>query len=240
MHSPFIYELIREVLNDRTPYPEYRRVEQLKARLKKDTRLLNVEDMGAGSVHAASHTRTVGSIARQAAKPKKWGQLLFRLARYYQPAQMVELGTSLGMSSAYLQLGHPAGKLTTLEGAASIAAVARKNFAELGLSKIKQVEGNFDDTLASALEEIGRVDMAFVDGNHRLEPTLRYFEQLKPVLTPDSILIFDDIHWSAEMEQAWNQIVGDQTVTTSVDLFFVGLVFFRKEFREKQHFQIRF
>ena len=111
---------------------------------------------------------------------KNGGQLLFRLSRYYRPAQMLELGTSLGLSSAYLQLGHPGGMLTTFEGAASVAAVARENFSELGLSEIKLVEGNFDHTLAAALKETGPVDLAFVDGNHRFEPTIRYYEQLKP------------------------------------------------------------
>lgn len=240
MHSPFVYHLIRDVLNDRQRYAAYELIEQLRNELKADKTPLEVIDLGAGSSLGKKNSRSIGSIARHAAKPPRLAQLLFRLARYYQPATILELGTSLGISSSYLQLGQPTAQLLTLEGAPAVAEQARKNFEKLGLTKIRQLVGNFDETLQVAINELGQIDLAFVDGNHRYEPSVRYFQQLLPNLHNDSILIFDDIHWSADMEKAWNEIRSHAAVRCSVDLFFVGLVFFRNEFREPRHFNIRY
>ena len=110
----------------------------------------------------------------------------------------------------------------------------------MNLNNIEIIEGNFDQTLASALKKMPQVDLAFVDGNHRREPTERYFGQLLPAVKNESILIFDDIHWSGEMEQAWDTIIQNPVVSCSIDLFFAGILFFRQEFKEKQHFRIRF
>ncbi len=240
MHSPFVYAFIRELLQDKKPYPEYAKVEAMRAELRRDREALEVLDLGAGSGSGAGRQRTVSSIAKHAAKSPKFGQLLFRIARYYQPETILELGTSLGISSAYLQMGNPEARLLTLEGAPAIAEKARRNFQALGLDGIEQITGNFDDTLTTALLQLGRVDLAFIDGNHRYKPTLQYFEAILPYTHNNSILIFDDIHWSAEMEQAWATIKAHGAARCSIDLFSIGIVFLRREFHEPQHFTIRF
>ena len=240
MHSPFVFDFITHVLNDQTIYPAYKEVEELRNKLKQDHQVIRVEDFGAGSVYQAEKQRSIRSIARHAAKPAKYGQLLHRIVRHYKPSTIVELGTSLGITSAYLAIAVPGSSLVTMEGAREIAHKAKANFKSLGLDNISLIEGNFEETLPGYLRSAGTVDLAFVDGNHRKEPTLRYFKQLLDHHTNDSIFIFDDIHWSAEMEEAWEQIKQDSAVRCSLDLFFIGIVVFRKEFREKQQFEIRF
>lgn len=240
MHSPFVFEFITKVLNDRTTYPVYGQIEDLRNRLKGDKKLIRVEDFGAGSVYQSEVERSIGAIARNAAKPPKYGQLLHRMVRYYQPADLLELGTSLGITSAYLASGNPKARLTTLEGAPEIAKRAKANFVSLGLDNVQVIEGNFDDTLPGYLQSTKEIDFAFIDGNHRKAPTLRYFDWLLEHQGNDSIFIFDDIHWSREMEEAWGVISQHSAVRCSIDLFFIGIVVFRKEFREKQQFAIRF
>jgi len=128
-----------------------------------------------------------------------------------------------------------------MEGAKAVAAVARDNFKALRLENIKIVEGNFDLTLRDVLQkQLPKVDFAFIDGNHRKEPTIQYFQQLLPHLHEYSMVVFDDVHWSEEMEAAWGYIKAHEAVTLSMDLFFIGIVFFRKEQKVKQHFSIRF
>src|SRR5204863_2198420 len=117
--------------------------------------------------------------------------------------------------------------IITMEGAPEVASVAKNNFNNLNLSNIKIVEGNFDETLSSVIGERSSVDFAFIDGNHRKQPTLNYFDQLIKLSTPSTIFIFDDIHWSQEMEEAWNEIQQHPSVTLTIDLFFIGIVFFR-------------
>lgn len=240
IHSPFVFDLITRVLNDKASYPEYDVVEKLRDSLVKDETILTIEDMGAGSTVSKSDQRSVASIAANAAKPKKIGQLLFRMVRYFQPQTIIELGTSLGITSSYLALARPGCRFITMEGAKEVAAKARVNFHSLGIQNSTLLEGNFDDTLPKVITDVPGVDFAFIDGNHRQEPTERYFSQLLSKSHNETVLVFDDIHWSREMEAAWETIKADSRVRCTVDLFFIGLVFFRQEFHEKQHFTIWF
>jgi predicted O-methyltransferase YrrM len=202
--------------------------------------MIEVEDFGAGSAISKTNERSIASIARHAAKSKKMAQLLFRIVNFYQPQTILELGTSLGISTAYMAMANPQARIITAEGSAAIAAQAKRNFQSLQCNNIQQVTGNFDDTLPELLSANPQLDLAFIDGNHRYEPTVRYFNQLLPHLHANSILIFDDIHWSAGMEQAWEAVKENQSVMLSIDLFFIGLVFFSDQFKVKQHFTIRF
>ena len=240
IHSPFVFEFITIVLNDKTTYPEYSKVEELRNQLLKDSRILNVEDLGAGSSVSKTNQRTVSSIAKNAAKPKKLGQLLFRMIKFYQPSTILELGTSLGITTSYLSLAKPDAKLITMEGSKEIAGVANRNLRNLEIRNTEIIEGNFDDKLLSVISQLSSIDFAFIDGNHRQEPTERYFHQLLSKINNDSILVFDDIHWSKEMEAAWETIKKHEAVRCTIDLFFIGIVLFRNEFKEKQNFSIRF
>ncbi len=240
IHSPFIFHFIRKVLNNKQHYPAYDRVEELRRQMLKDQTILNIEDFGAGSATSKTNQRTISSISKNAAKPPKFGQLLFRMVKEYKPKTILELGTSLGITTAYLSLAKPDANIVTLEGAAEVAEVARNNFQQTGIENIAIKQGNFDTTLLSVINGLSSVDFAFIDGNHRQEPTERYFAMLLSKINNDSILVFDDIHWSQEMEQAWATIKAHPSVRCTVDLFFIGIVFFREEFKEKQHFSIRF
>ncbi len=240
VHSPFVFSFITQVLNDRRFFYSYETIEIVREQLKNNHTLLTLEDFGAGSrIH--SHTqRRIADIATSSLKPKKYSQLLFRMVNYFQPATILELGTSLGITTSYLASGNANAQVITMEGATSVAAIAKQSFQSLRLKNIQVVTGNFDNTLPGALAQLTSVDFAFIDGNHRLQPTLDYFNQLLPKVHEYSVLIFDDIHWSQEMEEAWNTIKAHQQVTLTVDLFFIGLVFFRKENKVKQDFVIRF
>ena len=240
MHSPFVFQFIRHVLNNNSGYDPPAEIEALRKQLLKDKRKLRIEDFGAGSRKRNKPERTVSELACHALKPKKYAQLLFRLVKQYKPQTILELGTSLGITTSYLSKAAPSSRIITIEGSKAIAAVAAENFSKLRLNNIRQETGNFDDRLSSVVQQLSSIDLAYLDGNHRYEPTLRYFTQLLPALHNDSILVFDDIHWSEEMEQAWRQIQHHPAVKGTIDIFFLGFVFFRKEFREKQHFTIRF
>jgi predicted O-methyltransferase YrrM len=239
IHSPFVFNFIRQVLNDTTRFDAYDQVEALRSSLLNDDRLLEIEDMGAGS---GSHNRQrrVADIVRHAAKPPKLAQLLFRMVRYYRSQSIIELGTSAGLTTAYLALANKNAAVISMEGAAQVADLAKKNFEKLQLKNIRVVNGNFDVVLSQVLSEGARPDFIFVDGNHRKAPTLQYFNQLLNCINSPSILIFDDIHWSKEMEEAWEIIKAHQKVLLTADLFFMGLVFFSNEFKIKQHFIIRY
>ncbi len=195
-------------------------------------------DIGDLTLPARRHGRSRTHVPDLQHRPI--GQLLFRIAQYYLPQTSIELGTSLGLTTAYLALGNSKGSVITMEGACDVADRARTNLEKLGLTNVHLEEGNFDDLLTPVLESVSAIDLAFIDGNHRKEPTLQYYKKLAGKIHPSSILVFDDIHWSADMEAAWEVIKADKEVTLTIDLFFVGLVFFKNEFKLKQHFTIRY
>lgn len=240
VHSPFVFEFITNVLNDKTKYAYYKNIEELRQQLKRDNTLLTIEDFGAGSRIHASYKRKVRDIATSSLKPKKFSQLLFRIARFYKAINILELGTSLGITTAYLVSANANNKVITMEGAKEVAEIARKNFQLLQLKNIDVVVGDFDSNLSGVLHNFSSIDLTFIDGNHRKEPTINYFEQLLSKTANNSIVVFDDIHWSKEMEEAWEYVKQHTSVTLTIDLFFIGIVFFRHEQLEKQHFTIRF
>jgi predicted O-methyltransferase YrrM len=241
MHSPFVFGFILHVLNNQSAYQSPVEIETLRKHLLADKRILEIEDLGAGSRVATSKRRSVQELTKAALKPKKYAELLFRLVKHYQPQTIIELGTSLGITTSYLSAANPGAQIITIEGSKAVAAVAKENFRKLGFNNIQLLQGNFDDLLPSVIQSLPRkIDLAYIDGNHRYEPTIAYFNQLLSKTNNDSILIFDDIHWSAEMEKAWDEIKAHPAVQCTVDIFFLGFVFFRSEFKVKQHFTIRF
>ncbi|MFM1875211.1 MAG: hypothetical protein RL266_948 [Bacteroidota bacterium] len=238
IHSPFVYELLDSVIYDKTEFEEYSKVEAIRQALLRRPDEINITDLGAGSIVNRSKRRKVADIAKNSAKGGKWGELLFRLVRHFEPQTMIELGTSLGVGGLYQSLGNPNGKLTTFEGCPNTAAIAREQFDQAHVNPTI-IEGDFDDTLQPYLNSIEKLDWVFIDGNHQKEPTIRYFEQCLEKCHHDSVLLFDDIYWSKGMAEAWANIKAHKRVTVTLDLFQVGIVFLRNG-QAKQDFVIRY
>lgn len=239
-HSPFVFEFITQVLNDNRSFYAYEKIEGLKNKLRNDQQLLYTEDFGAGAANHTNHRKKISTIARSSLSSKKFGRLLFRLANFYPAQTIIEMGSSLGISTAYLASANTCASVITLEGSADIAEIAAKNFNLLGLENIRQVTGNFDETLAPTIESNPAAGLIFIDGNHRKTPVLAYFARFLTKLPANAVIIIHDIHWSGEMEEAWTLIQQHPSVRMSIDIFSAGLIFFREEFKSKQHFIIRF
>ncbi|MBK7763736.1 MAG: class I SAM-dependent methyltransferase [Bacteroidetes bacterium] len=240
IHSPFVFDFITQILHDQRAYYAFDEIEKLRKNLHDDTAEIEVEDYGAGSHTHATSKRKIKDIAKNAGRNKKFGELLFRMVNHYQCKQILELGTSLGLGTAYIASANKNAKVITIEGSEQIARIATQNFSSLSLSNIQQIIGKFDEVLHDVLISNDTFDLIFVDGNHTKEATLRYFEQLLPYLGEHSILVFDDIHWSKGMHEAWEFIHQHQQVTLSIDVFFFGIVFFKKECMVKQHFILKY
>jgi predicted O-methyltransferase YrrM len=240
IHSPFVYELIRSVLNDSRPFYAYEKIEKVKKILLRDKSVLPPYDPGAGSSNRRAEPKTVSAITRASVSTQKFGRLLFRLANYYPSQTIVELGSSVGISTAYLASADQVNQVITLEGARTIAEIANETFQFLELKNIRLVIGNFDETLAEVISSNPPADLVFIDGNHRKQPVLEYFEKLLAKISRSSLIIIHDIHWSKEMEETWAIIQAHPKVKMSIDIFSAGLVFFREEFKVKQQFVIRF
>ena len=241
LHSPFVYKLYKEILQDKTIFFEYKKVENVRSAMLNHTGFIRMNDLGSKSTDIRWSKKVVRTrnVARHSAVSPRYGQFLFRLARHFRPEVILELGTSLGISTSYLAAGNPESSVVTVEGCPETADFARRNFEYLGLKNIRQIIGNFDDVLPGLLSETGKMKMFFIDGNHRKGPTLKYFSQILEYIEDDSVLILDDIHWSKDMEEAWEEIRNHPSVKVTIDIFRMGLVFFSERL-SKEDFILRF
>jgi predicted O-methyltransferase YrrM len=237
VHSPFIFNLYNQVIKHDGHFSAYDSIETLRNKLLGDNREIEVTDFGAGPLSGVKRTRSVKEIARTSAKPAKYGQLLFRIVNHFQPHIIFDLGTSLGITTCYQAEANKEATIYTFEGCPNVASIAQENFKALGLNRIHTVIGNLDETLSLQLSKIDTLDYAFFDGNHRYEPTMRYFESCLAKHHEGSVFVIDDLYWSAEMKKAWEEIKKHPKVLQTVDLFFIGLVFFRTS-QPKENFTL--
>jgi predicted O-methyltransferase YrrM len=238
IHSPFVFNLYNEVLNVNKDYYLFGPIESLRASYLSNYTLINMHDLGAGSTLGKAAQRKVSKIAATSLQSPKYAALLFRLADYFQPKNIIELGTSLGITTCYLAKAVRNSDIISIEGNPVLAEMAQQGFQKMGIKNITCKSGSFETHFLPVLKELKQADFILFDGNHRLKPTLQYFEEALPFAHENSVFVFDDIYWSEEMKKAWETIKNHPKVTITIDLFEMGLVFFRTG-QTKQHFKLR-
>ncbi|MBC7862422.1 MAG: class I SAM-dependent methyltransferase [Bacteroidia bacterium] len=240
IHSPFVFDLYCNVIKNEENYYAYDQLAKIRNELQKNNQTIAIEDLGAGSKHFKDGTRKIKDIARHGITSEKHSRLLFRLIDFFNCKTIIELGTSIGLNTLYLAAPSSKAKVFTLEGSKSLCNFSSDLFKKNKFKNIELIEGNFDETLKKTIEKIPSLDFLFIDGNHRMEPTISYFETALSKSHNDTVFVLDDIYWSEEMESAWRKIKDHPQVTLTIDLFQFGLVFFRKEILEREHFVLRF
>lgn len=236
VHSPFVYLLVTECFYNKKQQQAYKALHHYREALCKTKKTITVKDFGAGSRVFKSNERAVAKIAKTAGITTKRAQLLNRLVAYLEIENSLELGTSLGLATAALSVNNAHTKITTIEGCPATAAVAQAQFTTFKLNNIQLIVDNFTEALPKVTSQ--KFDLIYIDGNHQKAATLNYFETLLPTTHNDTLIIFDDIHWSRAMTEAWETIKQHPKVTVTIDTFYWGFVFFRKE-QVKEHFTIR-
>lgn len=237
VHSPFVYGLVTRCFYDKRSPSSYDLISRYRKTLLKKDQTIEVTDFGAGSRVFKSPKRKISDIAKTAGITPKRARLLNRLVRYLNIGSALELGTSLGLGSVALAAGNQV-RVTTLEGCPNTAKAAQEEFKAAGFGNIISEVGDFGELFKDPAILESSYDLIYFDGNHQKQPTLEYFHQLLPLAHNNTVFIFDDIHWSGEMTEAWEEIKAHPSVKVSIDTFFWGFVFFRKE-QEKEHFRIR-
>lgn len=238
VHSPFVFSLITKCFYDRKSKPEYSILKNYRNLLLENKNQIEVTDFGAGSKVFKSNTREISKIAKTAGISPKRAKLLFRIVNYFQPEAILEIGTSLGLATSALALGNPKAFVTTLEGCPETANQCQLQLQKFNINSVKSIVTEFSTYFKTINYQPEAINLIYFDGNHSKKATLNYFESLLPTITNDSVWIFDDIHWSTEMEEAWESIKNHPKVKVTIDTFQWGFVFFRKE-QEKEHFIIR-
>ena len=226
LHSPFVYELYRDVI--KPEYPDYRfeKIELERTNFLENKNIINITDLGAGSSVNTSSKRSISDIAQNSLSSAKLSRLIYRLIKSSESKVLLELGTSLGINSLYMAAAWEDARLTTLEGCEDTAQITQSLFKKSGNENIKLIFGDINKTLNDYLAFSGKIDFIYLDANHKYKPTIGYFNKLLKKIHNDTIMIIGDIHWSREMEKAWKEIKDSQIVTLSIDVFEVGICYF--------------
>lgn len=235
IHSPFLFRFYKEVVLENRPFYSFPILDTLIATVKADTTKGNYQPFGSKKGQVYSTTR--GHLAQKFTKPKAIQEMLFRAVNFLQPKTIIELGTSLGLTTLYLASAKKEAKVYTFEGDTQSLKWAQDLFKEQKMNNVEAVLGDIDQTLPQILAEVAP-DFVFIDANHTYQATLQYFEWMKSKAALNALLVFDDIYWSPDMARAWAQIKKDSASTLTLDFYHTGWVFLRKN-QSPQHFKLK-
>ena len=239
IHSPFIFDLVSRVFTNKVDRGIIAAAEHVRRKMLSDRSKIVVKDLGSGSGLLKSNLRKVSDIARRSPVPGKYGVFLSKMAAEFGRPDIIELGTSLGISTIYMAASCPDATVYTIEGCPATAGIARQNFIETGLNNIQVYEGSFDEVLPRLISTGIKPGLIFIDGNHRKEPVLKYFNMLAEFADGNTVIIIDDISYSEEMAEAWKEMKLYKKVTASIDIYRMGLLFL-KEGITHNHYIIRY
>lgn len=235
VHSPYLFDFIRYVISEKNPFYIFADIEKQREKLLNDSTIIQKNDFGTG---ASKQFKVCDIASKSICSPRK-GQLLCRIVNYLKLNNVLELGTSFGISTAYIASLSNTRKCVTLEGCENTTNIARQTFSALNLSNIEIITGNIDNTIQNALNKLSTIDFVYIDANHSLDATIRYFELIQPRLSEKAVVVFDDIYWSKDMKLAWEKIKSNVKVTSTFDMYDFGIAFFNPDLKAK-NYKLRF
>jgi predicted O-methyltransferase YrrM len=234
IHSPFIFDVVSRVFRNKTDPAIVLKIEQIRKRLLSDKRNIEVNDLGSGAGKLKKNSRRVSDIAGKSPVSRKYGKLLSKMAAEFGKTSIIELGTSIGISTMYMASSSEA-TVYTIEGCHETAGIALDNFREAGITNIRLQEGSFDFVLPGLLKQGIIPGLVFIDGDHRKAPVIKYFNEIEKVAVNDTVIIIDDINYSKEMAEAWNELKHHKRVSATIDVFRMGVIFFREGIVKKNY-----
>jgi predicted O-methyltransferase YrrM len=238
IHSPFVYELYENCIYSNNFKFDNQAIEAMRSSYLNRSQSIEVMDFGAGSRVSRSNQRKISDIARYTLKSAKEAHFVASFAQYIQAKIIIELGTSLGITTAYIATANPKATIFSIEGSETIHLIAKESIDHLKLNNIELLRGNFEQVFPSLLAQ-EKPDLIYIDGNHTEAASLRYFELAIQKMEKNGFILLDDIYWSKGMTKAWETIIADKRVSLSIDLYHFGIISLKEDFT-KQHFILKF
>lgn len=236
LQAPFIFEFYTNLIQGINKNKGIEEIETIRMAFLNDHANIRGIDFGAGSrVAVSGRDRTVSMIAKHGISSKKDCIFLSELVKRIQPKSCIELGTSLGVASAYLSKSIKNGHIYTFEGNDALVQKSTEVFHRLNCKNVKLIQGEIDKMLPGQLEQLEKIDFAIIDANHTYSALLHYFDLLKIKMSDSGVMVIDDIRWSVDMYRGWERIISDSSVIISIEFLNKGLLIFKKGVR-KQHY----
>jgi predicted O-methyltransferase YrrM len=227
IHSPFVFDLVTRVFRNKIDPDIVSGIEEVRKHLISDRRIIEITDLGSGSLKLRTSLRKVSDIARYSSVSKKYGMLLSNMAAEFGKPYSLELGTSMGISAMFLAAANRDIVIRTVEGCPAIADIARENLSKAGFENVEIVTGSFDEVLPLMMGKSKKPGLIYIDGNHRKEAVIQYFNTIADISYSGMVVIIDDINYSKEMDEAWSIIKRNEKVALTVDIYRMGIVFFK-------------
>jgi len=234
IHSPFAYQLCEEVFYNHDSFYDFDSLKKIRNQLLADKQKIEITDFGAGSKTFRTNQRKVKDIADRGVSTTLQSELFYKLINFLNCTNNIELGTSIGLNTLYLAQANKNGKLISIEGSNQLSAFASLLAKKNNITNIEFIASTFEEALPRVLNSIPTLDFLYIDGNHRYAATIQYFTQALQKVHNNSVIVLDDIYWSSGMTKAWNEIKQHSRVTLTIDVFYFGMVFFKKEIIEKK------
>jgi predicted O-methyltransferase YrrM len=233
IHSPFAYKLCEEVFYNTNVFYDFDALKKIRNQLLQNKRVINMVDFGAGSKTFSANTRKIKQIADRGVSKTFQSELLYKLIHFLNCNTCVELGTSIGLNTLYLARACKTGQVISIEGNKTLSDFAVDLAKENKVCNTHFITAKFDDVLPDLIKKLDALDFLYVDGNHRYDATLNYFNLALSKQQESTVIVFDDIYWSKGMTRAWQEIKKNPKVTLSIDAFYFGIIFLKKELKEK-------
>jgi predicted O-methyltransferase YrrM len=238
VHSPFAYKLCEEVFYNTNTFYDFDELKKVRNQLLQNKQVVTMTDFGAGSKTFSSNSRQIKQIADKGVSKTFQSELLYKLIHFLNCNTCLELGTSIGLNTLYLARACKTGQVISIEGNKELSDFAGKLTKENNIHNTQFISAKFDDVLPDLLKGLPVLDFLYVDGNHRYDATLNYFNLALSKQQESTVIVFDDIYWSKGMTRAWQEIKKNPKVTLSIDAFYFGIIFFKKELKEKTDLKI--
>lgn len=237
VHSPFAYKLCEEVFYNQHPFYHFEELSNLRHLMADDDTEITMEDFGAGSKVLKNKKRKIKHIAKMGISSQQQSELLYRLINFTNARNCLELGTSIGLNTLYLAKAGKEVRVTTIDACRDLVTFASQLAQKSKVQNIEFIHASFDSVLPELLTK-NKSDFIYIDGNHTYEATVRYFDWIADASSENCVIVLDDIFWSSGMTKAWNQIKQHQNVSLSINLFYMGIVFFKPELKQKVHLDL--
>jgi len=225
--SPFVSNIIVKIFRNKINPDVVLKIEMIRKGLKSDKRCISITDYGTGSYVSNRKPVMVSRHVRRTSVTPKYGELLSGFSSEFGKSSIIEFGTSFGISTMYLAAGNEEATVFTMEGCPVTAEIAKENFKRAGFRNICSLTGRFEELVPRLEEKKVKPGLVFIDGNHRKDATLDYFERMATIGDENTVIIIDDICYSHEMGEAWKEILKDSRISVTIDIYRMGIVFFR-------------
>jgi predicted O-methyltransferase YrrM len=230
INNNYLRSFVDNIILNNSINPEFDIIEKEREHLRTKGGLLEVTDFSSkkkGRKPYITEVRKISDIVKNESCKPKVASLLFTIIQHTNSTHILELGTSFGISTAYMSFANPKAYITSIEGCYGLSDMASQLFKKLKLDNILIENGNIDFLLPGIVSNINKLDLVFFDIFRNKSTLIQYFDTCTSLIHENSIFVINNIHESKEMKEGWNTIINKPNVRGSIELYECGIIFFK-------------